>query len=105
MLNDAKGEVLMMIADLIDQDDFYRLLQSVGITVESHWTPKQCAQAAVDWRCNYNASYKKSSNKSSDNHSNGDVDKATELDRVISELKENESLLLPEVKEALQMLL
>ncbi|SIS55911.1 hypothetical protein [Neptunomonas antarctica] len=94
----------MMIADLVDQDDFYRLLQSVGIAVESHWTPGQCAQAALDWRCNYKESYEKSSNKSSDNNS-ANVDKANELDKIISELKQNEVLLLPEVKEALQMLL
>lgn len=77
----------MMIADLVDQDDFCRLLQSVGIPVESGWTPQQCAQAAIDWRC-----------------ANDNADEAVELSRVIKELKKKESLLLPEVKAALSLL-
>ncbi len=78
----------MMIADLVDQDDFCRLLQSIGIPVDSDWTSQQCAQAAMDWRC-----------------ANDNLDEATELILIINELKQKESLLLPEVKAALQILL
>ena len=78
----------MMIADLVDEEDFCRLLESIGIPIESHWTSQQCAQAAIDWRC-----------------VNDNTGAAAELCRVISELKQKESLLLPEVKVALHMLL
>lgn len=78
----------MMIADLVDQDDFCRLLQSVGILVENHWTSQQCAQVAVDWRC-----------------ANHNTDAATELNQIVNELKQKESLLLPEVRAALHLLL
>ncbi|BBB30302.1 hypothetical protein [Neptunomonas japonica] len=79
----------MMIAELVDQDDFYQLLQSVGIPVESHWTPEQCAQVALKWRIDNNES---------------NADTVAELDRIIGELKQKELLLLPEVKAALQIL-
>jgi hypothetical protein len=78
-------EFFMMIADLVDQDDFCRMLHSVGVPVESHWTPEQCALKALEWRRENNQ-------------------KSIELDRIISELKQKEQLLLPEVKAALQIL-
>ena len=80
----------MMIADLVDQDDFYQLLQSVGIPVEAHWTPEQCAQMALKWRCDNNQS---------------NTEMVVKFDRIIDELKQKEPLLLPEVKVALQMLI
>lgn len=80
----------MMIADLVDQDDFYQLLQSVGIPVEAHWTSEQCAQVALKWRCDNNQS---------------NTEMVVEFDRIIAELKHKEPLLLPEVKAALQMLI
>lgn len=78
----------MMVADLVDEEDFCRLLQSVGIPVESDWTSQQCAQLAVDWRC-----------------VNDNDQAVAELSRVINELKQKEPLLLPEVKMALHLLL
>ncbi|WP_372739683.1 hypothetical protein [Neptunomonas sp.] len=78
----------MMIADLVDQEDFCSLLESIGISVKSDWTSEQCAQAAIDWRC-----------------INDNPDAAAKLNRIINELKQKESLLLPEVKAALNMLL
>ncbi|MFT6916983.1 MAG: hypothetical protein ACJAWL_003327 [Motiliproteus sp.] len=78
----------MMIAELVDQDDFYNLLQAIGIPLESHWTPEHCAQAALAWRA------------ANDNHA-----AEAKLSRVVSELKNKEPLLLPEVKEALLLLL
>ncbi|WP_293267391.1 hypothetical protein [Neptunomonas sp.] len=79
----------MMIADLVDQEDFYSLLHSVGIPVESHWTSEQCALVALNWR--------------SANNQNS-TEMAVEFDRIIGELKQKEQLLLPEVKAALQIL-
>ena len=79
----------MMIADLVDQEDFFRLLHSVGIPVESHWTPEQCAMMALEWR--------------NDNNQNS-TEVMVEFDRIMGELKQKEQLLLPEVKAALQML-
>ena len=78
----------MMIAELVDQDDFYQLLQSAGIPLESHWTSEQCAVMALEWR--------------RDDQCNAQM--AAEFDRAIGELKHKEQLLLPEVKAALQIL-
>lgn len=78
----------MMIADLVDQDDFCSLLQAIGVPVESHWSADRCAQAALEWRA-----------------AKDSQEATTELDRIVSELKNKESLLLPEVKKALLMLL
>ncbi|MEH6580189.1 MAG: hypothetical protein V7731_24315 [Amphritea sp.] len=77
----------MMIADLVDQDDFRDLLKGVGVPVENDWTPEQCSQAALTWQ-----------------EAQGQQVNA-ELYRVMQELNQQQPLLLPEVKNALDMLI
>ncbi|MDH2431366.1 hypothetical protein WH50_09175 [Pokkaliibacter plantistimulans] len=40
----------MMIADLIDQDDFRSLLKGLGIPVGTHSDVMSCCQQALEWQ-------------------------------------------------------
>ena len=77
----------MMIADLVDQDDFRELLRGVGVPIENSWTPEQCSQAALTWQEAQGAELN------------------TDLYRVMQALKQKQSLLLPEVKDALDTII
>ncbi|GGK56418.1 hypothetical protein [Amphritea balenae] len=76
----------MMIADLIDQDDFFDFLKGSGVPLEDSWTPQQCSQAALAWLVDQN-----------------DVIR-TQFAVSVVELKEQIPVMLPEVKDALMIL-
>ncbi len=76
----------MMIADLIDQDDFFDFLKGSGVPLEDNWTPQQCSQAALAWLVDQN-----------------DVIR-TQFAVSVVELKEQIPVMLPEVKDALMIL-
>lgn len=76
----------MMIADLIDQDDYRERLKAVGVPLDADWTPEQCSAAALSW------------------FENQDAQACADLYRLIQELRQQHALLLPEVKAALNTL-
>ncbi|WP_432474547.1 hypothetical protein [Amphritea sp. HPY] len=77
----------MMITDLIDQDDFFEFLQGAGVQLDQGWTPEQCSQAALAWLVEQDETIK------------------TQFAIAVAELKEKESIMLPEVRTALAILI
>lgn len=77
----------MMIADLIDQDDYFDFLKAAGVPLEQGWSPKQCSQAALAWLVDQD-----------------DVIR-TQFSVSVTELQEQIPVMLPEVQEALAILI
>ena len=76
----------MMIVDLVDQDDFFEFIKGLGVPVEQGWTPQQCSQAALAWLVDQNEVVR------------------TRFDVSIAELQEQIPVMLPEVRDALEIL-
>ena len=76
----------MMIADLIDQDDFFQRLINIGVRLEPGWTSEQCSQAAIIW------------------FSDADLVQKEHLRSLVKDLQQHQDLMLPEVREALKHL-
>ncbi|MCV6612067.1 MAG: hypothetical protein OIF55_14925 [Amphritea sp.] len=76
----------MMIVDLVDQDDFFEFIKGLGVPVEQGWTPQQCSQAALAWLVDQNEVVR------------------TQFDVSIAELQEQIPVMLPEVRDALEIL-
>jgi len=77
----------MMIADLIDQDDYFDFLKAAGVPLEQGWSPQQCSQAALAWLVDQD-----------------DVIR-TQFSVSVTELQEQIPVMLPEVQEALAILI
>ncbi len=76
----------MMITDLIDQDDFFDLLEQAGVPLEPGWSPKQCSEAALLWL-------------------EGLPDEVRDrFKALLSELQTQIPVMLPEVRDALSIL-
>ncbi len=76
----------MMIVDLVDQDDFFEFIKGLGVPVEQGWTPQQCSQATLAWLVDQNEVVR------------------TQFDVSIAELQEQIPVMLPEVRDALEIL-
>ncbi|MBQ0757474.1 MAG: hypothetical protein KBT54_10255 [Amphritea sp.] len=77
----------MMITDLIDQDDYFDLLEQAGVPLEQGCSPQQCSQAALLWLETQN-------------------DEVCDGFRVsMHELKAQIPVMLPEVRDALSLLI
>ncbi|OMH39280.1 hypothetical protein [Motiliproteus sp. MSK22-1] len=73
----------MMIADLVDQDDFRERLISIGVPLCADLSPGESVRAALAWRERQDESVRQ------------------QLDQLFQTLLENADLLLPEVKSAI----
>ena len=74
----------MMIADLVDQDDFRERLAGLGVPVSAGQAPKDCVREALRWRDAQNELVQQ------------------QLDTLFSELLKHADLVLPEVKNAIE---
>ena len=77
----------MMIAELIDQDDFFDFLKGSGVPLQQDWTPQQCSQAALAWLVEQNEVIR------------------TQFAVSVSELQDKLPVMLPEVQDALAILI
>ncbi|MBU2965305.1 hypothetical protein Q4508_16560 [Amphritea sp. 2_MG-2023] len=75
-----------MNAILKDQNDFFAFLKGSGVPLKQTWTPQQCSQAALAWLVDQN-----------------DVIR-TQFAVTVTELKDNDQVMPPEIKEALSIL-
>ena len=73
-----------MIADLIDQDDLYEHFKTLGLPLSSPESADQCCQVAAQWL--------------------GTVDEGTQeaVKVLVEQLLQQEAILLPEIKTALE---
>ncbi|RTE65618.1 hypothetical protein EH243_11805 [Amphritea opalescens] len=75
-----------MNAILKDQNDFFAFLKGSGVPLKQTWTPQQCSQAALAWLVDQN-----------------DVIR-TQFAVTVTELKDNDQVMPPEIQEALSIL-
>ena len=77
----------MMITDLIDQDDYFDLLEQAGVPLEQGCSPQQCSHAALLWLEDQN-------------------DEVRDRFRAsMHDLKTQITVMLPEVRDALSLLI
>ena len=74
----------MMIADLVDQEDFCERLQQLGVPVSGDLDPEGCVAAAISWR------------------ESQDEAGQQQLDTLFQELLKHADLVLPEVMSAIR---
>ncbi|WP_290702856.1 hypothetical protein [Amphritea sp.] len=77
----------MMITDLIDQDDYFDLLEQAGVPLEPGCSPQQCSQAALLWLEDQNDEVR------------------DQFGASMHELKTQITVMLPEVRDALSLLI
>ena len=77
----------MMIADLIDQDDYYDYIQGAGVPLVAGCSPLACSQAALAWLPQQSEAVR------------------AEFAQLLSALQPKIPLMLPEVQDALALLL
>ncbi|WP_027856535.1 hypothetical protein [Marinobacterium jannaschii] len=75
----------MMIADLIDQDDFRDRLIALGIELGQDDSPEQCAEKAAAW------------------FATADSDSQQALIALVNELVADKGVVLPDVYEAIKL--
>ena len=74
----------MMIADLVDQEDFRERLQQLGVPVTRDLDPEACVATAMSWR------------------ESQDQAGQQQLDTLFQELLKHADLVLPEIKLAIE---
>lgn len=76
----------MMIVELIDQDDYIEWMQNLGVPVTADYSPEQCSQQALAWLPTQ------------------DTATVQEFTQALAALQEQTPVMLPEVADALALL-